>query len=281
MPIAFHTIERDDDPRLDDFRDIRDRDARGEASRPGLFVGEQLQVIERMLAVKGMTKSIVIAPRWRARLEAIAASRPIAEHVPAYVVASDLIERVAGFHIHRGAVAVGYRPPREATTLDAAVPDRGGAGPLTLLIGEDITNIDNIGGLFRDGAAFGVDAVVLSPACHDPLYRKSIRVSIGHVLTTRWARCERWPDDIERLKREWGITLIAATTDPAAKPIDAIDRPGRVGVVVGSEFSGLSDTALSACDLAARIPMAVGVDSLNVSVAAAVMLHRFSRAPRA
>jgi len=280
MPLAFHTIEREDDQRLDDYRDIRDRDARGEASRPGLFIGEQLQVIEKMLAVRGMTKSIVIAPRWRERLEAIAASRPIAEDIPVYVVATERIERVAGFHIHRGAVAVGRRPPDEATTLDAAVPDRGGDGPLTLLICEDITNIDNIGGLFRDAGAFGVDAVVLSPSCHDPLYRKSIRVSIGHVLAMRWARCERWPDDLERLKREWNISLIAATTNRGANSVDAVDRPRRVGVVVGSEFAGLSETAQRACDLAARIPMAAGVDSLNVSVAAAVMLHRFSRAPR-
>jgi tRNA G18 (ribose-2'-O)-methylase SpoU len=156
-----------------------------------------------------------------------------------------------------------------------------GDGPLTVLLCDGIGNVDNIGMLFRNAAALAVDAVVLSPTCHDPLYRKAVRVSIGHVLRVPWARSRAWADDLDRLGRDWGLTLIGAATAARARPLDEIERPLRVGVVVGQEHDGLSPEALQRCGELARIPMAEGVDSLNVAVAAALCLHRFSRGRRA
>jgi len=283
--LSITPIESWDDTRLDDYRDIRDRDLRGEQSRPGLFIGEQWLTVEKMLSLPGVTKSVLLTPRWVQRLantEMGMGTGPGAKPAPVYVVSDDLMARVAGFRIHRGVLAVGYRPPPERLMIGAAVPFRDERErALTVLLCEDVANIDNIGGLFRNAAAFGVDAVVLSPKCHDPLYRKSIRVSIGHVLTIPWARSSDWHADLARLKGEWSVTLIAAATDDArTQPLDSIKRPKRIGLIVGREFDGLSPQTLELCDHVARIPMAAGIDSLNVTVAAAVCLHRFTHGAR-
>lgn len=254
-----------DDPRIADYRDIRDR-ARAD---PALFVAETALVVERMLALPGVTRSVMLAPRW---MDRIAPQAP--PGVPVYVAALPLMQQIAGFPIHRGVLGVGSRAAVERQTLDEAV----GRSPRTLLLCEDITNIDNIGMLFRNAAAFGADAVVLSPRCHDPLYRKSLRVSIGHALTVPFARSTDWSGDLDRLARDRGITLIGAATTGDAVPIDAIEPPDRVGLIVGREHDGLSPATLRRCSVVARVPMAPGVDSLNVAAAAAVCLHRLSRA---
>jgi tRNA G18 (ribose-2'-O)-methylase SpoU len=258
------------DERLEDYRDIRDRDLHG---RKGLFIGEQTLVVEKMLRGPGLTRSVLALPRHAERLAQLAAPE-----VPVYAAEQEVIRAVAGFEIHRGVLAAGVRPPPEALTLDAAVPRR--PGPLTVLICEETRNIDNMGLLFRNAAAFGVDAVVLSPSCHDPLYRKCLRVSIGHVLDIPWARSHDWAGDLQRLKREWGLALLGAATGPGSRNLDELGPPQRVGILVGSEYDGLSDVARNACDRLIRIPMAPSVDSLNVAVAAAVCLHRFSQSQR-
>ncbi len=270
------TITDPDDPRLDDYRDIRDRDLLGPDGRPGLFIGEQALTVEKMLAIPGLTKSVLLAPNWVDRIAPLAP-----EDVPVYVAHADALKQVAGFPIHRGVLAVGHRPDPATRTVDAVLDLLPAArtGPLTLLLCENITNIDNIGLLFRNAAAFAVDAVILSPKCHDPLYRKSIRVSIGHVLTTPWAISDDWEQDLARLQ-DRGVTLIAAAIGPDARGLDEIARPERVGLIVGQEYEGIAPATLEQADHIVRIPMAAGVDSLNVGVAAAVCLHRFSRGPR-
>ena len=270
-------IEDLDDPRLDDYRDIRDRelhgrdglDGDGPPGRGGLFIGEQLLVVERMLGLPGVTRSVLIAPRWRDRVGPLAPPQ-----VPVYVAPLTLMKRVAGFDIHRGVLAVGNRASVEREGLELP-PD----GPLTLLLCEEIRNIDNIGLLFRNAAAFGVDGVLLSPRCHDPLYRKSLRVSIGHALTVPFARSRDWPADLGRLRAK-SVTLIAAATAPDAVDLETLSCPRRVGLLVGSEYDGLPAATLKLADHIARVPMAAGVDSLNVAVAAAVCLHRFSTGRR-
>ena len=152
----------------------------------------------------------------------------------------------------------------------------------TVLVCESIRNIDNIGSLFRVAAAFGVDAVVLSPDCHDPLYRKSLRVSIGHALSIPWARSEDWAGDLDRLRTRHDLHLIGASVGDGSTLPEAVptDYRNRIGLVMGSEFDGLGSESTSGCDALVRIAMAEGVDSLNVAVAAAVLLDRFSTAPR-
>ena len=270
MPIInIHKIE---DPRLADYRDIRERQLQGPEGFPGLFVGETRLIVERMLEVPGLTKSVLLSPTWVDRVAPLAPP-----DVPVYVATLDVIEQVAGFNIHRGMLAMGRRAAIERPALDPSLLAR---ESVTLLLCEDISNIDNIGLLFRNAAAFGVDAVLLSPRCHDPLYRKSLRVSIAHVLDVPFVRCPDWAAELRRLKEDAGITLIAAATRPGSVDIDTVPPPRRVGLVVGQEFDGISAPTLDLCDRVVRIPMAAGVDSLNVAVAAAVCLHRFSTGER-
>lgn len=270
-PNVFEVIDLDD-PRLADYRNIRDRGLRGPDGIPGLFVGEQPMVVERMLSMPGVTKSVLVVTTWADRIAPLAPP-----DVPVYVAPLDLMRHVAGFTVHRGVLAVGYRAKVERPSLQAIIS---GDGPLTLLLCEDITNIDNIGLLFRNAAAFGVDGVLLSPKCHDPLYRKSLRVAIGHTLTVPFARSEDWSGELARLQQEWNVTLVAAALDERAVELDSAPCPKRVGLVVGPEFDGLPSATLDQCDAIVKVPMAPGVDSLNVAVAAAVCLHRFSTGNR-
>ena len=200
----------------------------------------------------------------------------------------EIFEGLKAYHLPDGGIGL-FRPDKNIKRMNVSArrmvmpeldPDLSRREALTLLVCENITNIDNIGFLFRNAAAFGVDAVLLSPRCHDPLYRKSLRVSIGHALTVPFVRSTDWTAQLDRLRREWGVTLIAAALDPRAEDLDAVARPGRVGLVVGQEFEGISPETLDRCDHIVRIPMAPGVDSLNVAVAAAVCLHRFSTGQR-
>lgn len=270
-PAAVIEIEDLADPRLDDYRDIRDRELRGPDAFGGLFVGEQALVVERMLARPGVARSVLVAPQ---RVGRIAPQAP--PGVPVYVAPVPIMRALAGFNIHRGVLAVGYRSAVERAALEIPPPGR----PQTLLLCEEVRNLDNIGFLFRNAAAFGADGVLLSPGTHDPLYRKSLRVSIGHALTVPFARSGDWHADLRRLRERDGITIIAASAGDGALDVESLPRPGRVGILVGAEFEGLSPATLACCDHVARIPMAPGVDSLNVAVAAAVMLHRFSNAER-
>ncbi len=261
-----------DDPRLADYRDIRDRGLLGPEGLPGLFIGEQPLVVKRMLSTPGLTKSVLVLNTWADRIAPFASA-----DVPVYVAPLELMTLVAGYEVHRGVLAAGYRAKVERPNLDDILRRD---GPVTMLICQDITNIDNIGLLFRNAAAFGVNGVLLSPKCHDPLYRKSLRVAIGHTLSVPFARCDDWLGELDRLKRDWNLTLIAAAIDERATELDSVDRPERVGLVVGPEFDGLGAATLDRCDFVVKVPMAPGVDSLNVAVAAAVCLHRFSTGKR-
>jgi len=258
------------DPRLDNYRGIQDRTVR---RRAGLFVGEGLLVVERMLALPGVTDSVLVAEGVANRL--LPATPP---DVPLYVAPLDVLRTVAGFDIHRGVVAMGRRSPFEDRTLAEIVPSRPRSA--CLLACEGITNSDNVGLLFRSAAALGAAGLILDPTSHDPLYRRSVRVSIGHVLTVPWARARDWPADLARLKAERGLALIGAATDPECDPIDALAAQDRCVLVVGSEGAGLARATLDVCDHVVRIPMAPDVDSLNVAVAAAILLHELVRTGR-
>ena len=277
MPIT--TVDRADDPRLEDFRDVMSRDGRGPDGRPGVFIGEQPLVVEAMLDRPGTIRRILVAENKRGWLEKVLADRGDPD-LEAIVVPRDLMESTAGFPIHRGILASGDRAGLDDRTIDEIVPppDR----TATILVCESIRNIDNIGMLFRVAAAFGVDGVLLSPDCHDPLYRKSLRVSIGHALRIPFARSTDWSTDLDRLGAAHGLCRIGASIEgtPATDDVAATGPRDRVAVLMGSEFDGLGPVATKACDRLVRIAMAPGVDSLNVAVAAAILLDRHSTADR-
>lgn len=272
MPLAPIIITSLDDPRLDSFRDVRDRDLYG---REGVFVAESEPVIRRLLRTPERFVSLLMTPhRYESMRDAL---NILPEYVPIYVVDLDLMCGVAGFHIHRGALAIARRPSDAELSIEAVLEPLKSSAKLKILLAEGITNVDNMGGLFRNAAGFGIDAIVLDPTCCDPLYRKSVRVSMGHVLSLPYAVSANWPEDIERLRREWGIFVVAAEKCDGAKPLWELPRPQKWGLLLGSEGNGISARALRECDITAEIPMSARVPSLNVATAAAVFLYEMSR----
>ena len=295
MALQVVQITSWDDPRVDVYRDVRDADLRG---RDGLFMAESELVVRRLLKMPQRLHSLLLSPEKFARLrEALEEHLP--ETVPVYVAELRLMHEIAAFHIHRGTLAAGYRLPAEALSLDAALghlrpgaasassalQSAGGAPHssrhLTLLLCEGVTNVDNMGALFRNAAAFGVQGVVLDPTCCDPLYRKAIRVSMGHVLSIPYAVSDNWPADIARLRDEWGMTIVAAEVHERAKPLWNMPQCERMGLLFGSEGHGLTPAALQLCDAVCEIPMADNVPSINVAVASAVFLYERRRGKKA
>jgi tRNA G18 (ribose-2'-O)-methylase SpoU len=249
-----------DDPRLADYRALRDADL------PGAFIAEGALVVRSLLSSSYRVRSVLVTPR---KLAALADVLP--SDVPVYVASRPLLKSVVGFDLHRGAVAAADRPSPAA---DAATVVRGARA---LLVVEDVSDAENMGSLFRNAAAFGVDGVLLSPRCCDPLYRRTVRVSMGHVLHVPFARVDAWPAAIDDVVRAAGFTVVALT--PAADAADVAGvRVTRPAVLVGAEGPGLTDVALARADTRVRIPMRAGVDSVNVATAAAIALHRLVHA---
>ena len=272
-----HVTDRDD-PALEDFRDIQDRDRRGPDGRPGVFIGEQTLVVEKMLTMPHLLRRILVSETRQDWLETVL-SRHDHPTVECLVAPQSMLESIAGFPIHRGVIASGDRSRLDRRSLDDVIPTDSDTDA-TLLVCESIRNIDNIGMLFRTAAAFGVTGVILSPDCHDPLYRKSLRVSIGHALSIPFTRSKNLLVDLEAVQ-DRGFELVGASIAGQVE-VTETSVPGRRrnALVVGSEFDGLSDATTAMCDRLLRIGMARGVDSLNVAVASAVLLDRLTTAPR-
>lgn len=259
-------IDDPDDPRLVDYRDLTDAElrARREADE-GLFVAEGVHVIRRLVRSAYPVRSVLVAPR---KLEALREDLA-GLTAPVYVASQDVLNRVVGFNIHRGAVAVAGRlaPQRaEAVAANAA----------RVVVVEGMTDQENLGLIFRNAAGLGIDAVLLCPRTCDPLYRRTVRVSMGHVLATPHARFVRWPHGLDDLNAA-GFKTVALTPDPSAVDLDAVDpRPtDKVAILVGAEGPGLTPGAMARAGVRVRIPMAAGVDSLNVAAAAAIAFHHF------
>ena len=234
----------------------------------GYFVAEGKLAV---LAVLGSPYPLLSVLVLRRRL-AVVAELPLPPGVPVYVVEDGVMSAVAGFDVHRGVLGLAARlaSPDPADLLAAAGP-----GPVVIV--EGVNDQENLGAIFRNAAAFGVTAVLVDPTCADPLYRRSVRVSLGLVLRVPFTRLSPWPASLG-LVTSSGFTLLALTPRPVAKSLDAVAeelRGEKVAVVVGAEGPGLSEAVLGRCRLV-RIPMAAGVSSLNVAAATAVALYRFA-----
>ncbi len=266
-------IDDPSDPRLADYRDLKDADLR---LRQGLFIAESREVVRRLLSGgRFRTRSVLLTPPGLEGLrDVLEAARP---GIRILQTGQDIVRAIVGYNFHRGCLAVGERgaEPSLREVLDPP-------GPRLALALEDLTNPDNVGGVFRNAMAFGAGAVLLSPACADPLYRKAIRVSIGGSLSVPFARLSDWPNGLGRL-RESGYTVIALT--PRAEAADialfgtARPIPERVALLLGAEGGGLSAAARRVADLEVKITMAPGVDSLNVATACGIALHRLRGSP--
>jgi len=270
-----HLVTDPVDPRVEVFRDVRDRDLRG---RDGLFMAESEMVLQRLLAHPEQLHSILLSPnkfeRFAERL------RVLPDSVPVYTAEIEIMGSISGFHIHRGVLAAGLRPEPATLRPEVALDSLRGDGPCTLLVAEGVTNVDNIGAFFRIGAAFGVDGLLFDATCCDPLYRKAVRVSMGHVLSVPWSMAAegQWLETLQSLRDEWGMTLIAAESGCDAMPLWDVKWPERCAIVVGSEGPGLPGETLDLCDAAVEIPMQGEVPSVNVALASGICLYERTRA---
>lgn len=252
-----------DDPRLDDYRGLTDSALRA-VSEPagGLYIAETVTVIERAVAAGHRPRSVLVAERRVEEMRRVLGDLP----VPVLVVSDDLAEQVTGFAVHRGALA-----SMERSAL-APVADVIRGARLVLVL-EGLGDHANVGAAFRAAAGLGADAVLVSARCADPLYRRSVRVSMGTVFQVPWTRMDDGAAGLGELTAQ-GFDIAALALDERAVPLDvyAAERPDRVALLLGSEGEGLSQDALAAADTVVTIPMSGGVDSLNVASAAAVAL---------
>ncbi len=251
------------DPRLADYRDLRDVELRKHLeSDQGLFIAEGEKVVRRAVEAGFAARSFLMARRWLPGLDDVLGSTD----APCYVVDEDLAEAVTGFHVHRGALASLHRValPSVEQVLD---------GARTVVVLEDVVDHTNVGAIFRCAAALGVDAVLLSPRCADPLYRRSVKVAMGAVFSVPYARIEQWYDAVAALSAA-GFTTVAMTLGADSVAIEeAVTGRDRVALLMGTEGHGLSERWISTADVRAVIPMSAGVDSLNVAAATAVACY--------
>ncbi len=261
MPIR---IEDPADSRVAEYLHLTDVALRRRVEpERGLYIAESEKVIRRALSAGHRPLSFLMAERWLVDLADLVADAETAG-VPVYVGAHPMIEELTGFHLHRGALAAIQRP-------ELASPATVLAGARRVFILEDIVDHTNVGALFRSAAALGVDAVLVTPRCADPLYRRSVRVSMGTVFQVPWTRIDPWPAGVTDLQ-DLGFTVATlALADDAASLDDlATEPPERLALVLGTEGDGLARSTLALSDLTVTIPMTGGVDSLNVAAAGAV-----------
>lgn len=254
------------DERLADYVALTDVALRSRHEpEKGLYIAESSTVLGRALAAGHRPRSVLVSPRWLPDLEAMLTSRdPGDPPVRVYVAEPAVLEAITGFHVHRGALAAMHRPP-----LPPVAEVLAGARRVAVL--EDVVDHTNVGAAFRSAAAIGVDAVLVTPRCADPLYRRSVRVSMGTVFQVPWTWIDPWPDGIALLRDAGFVTAALALSDDSVS-LDALeaDPPERLALVLGAEGDGLKPATVATADVTVRIPMAGGVDSLNVAAAGAV-----------
>jgi tRNA G18 (ribose-2'-O)-methylase SpoU len=259
--VRVSRIDDASDPRLRDFLSLRDVQLRAHReTEEGFFLAEGEKTIRRALDAGYRIRSALLVERW---LEPLG---PLLEDAEALVVEDDLLAATAGFPVHRGALASFERRPLPPTEAVLRASHR-------VVVLEDLVDHTNLGLVFRSAAALGMDAVLLTPRCADPLYRRAVKTSMGAVFAVPWTRIG-WSEG-PPLIRSAGFRLLALTPSPEAVPLAEVDASGRLAVALGTEGRGLSDRWLEQADERVRIPMREGVDSLNVAAAAAVAFHAF------
>jgi len=257
------------DPRLDDFRDLNSVDRRPDLpSGKGLVIAEGVLVAQRMLASRFSPRAFLGTDRRLRELSDDLAGCG----VPYYRASAEVMAEVVGFHLNRGVLAAAPRP------VELTVPEVL-RGARTVAVLEGVNDHENLGSIFRNAAGLDVDAVVFGAGCADPLYRRAVRVSMGHALLVPYARAESWSGDL-KLMQDNGFHLIAMTPGEGSVPLAEALAPlagEKIGVLVGAEGPGLTEHTMRACEVRARIPMSRGTDSLNVATAAALAFYERAR----
>ena len=260
-----------DDERVDDFRDLNSIDRRPDLpAGKGLVIAEGVLVVQRMLASRFIPHAFLGTDRRLAELGGDLADT----EAPFYRASAEVMAAVVGFHLNRGVLGVARRAP-ELTTEQVLI------GARTVAVLEGVNDHENLGSIFRNAAGLGVDAMIFGAGCADPLYRRAVRVSMGHALLVPFARTQSWPGDLELLRSK-GFQILAMTPDVHARSLaDAMGALAgqKVAVLVGAEGPGLTETAMRVSDIRVRIPMSRGTDSLNVATAAAFAFYERIRLP--
>jgi tRNA G18 (ribose-2'-O)-methylase SpoU len=258
--MAITEVRDADDVRLRDYVSLRDTQLRQAVeAEHGLFIAEGEKVVRRAAEAGHTVRSFLLAPRWLGGLRDVIDQAGTA---PCYVAPDEVVEQVTGFHVHRGALAAMERGPLPpmAEVLD---------GARRVVVLEDLVDHTNVGAIFRSAAAFGIDAVLLSPRCADPLYRRAVKTSMGAVFAVPYTRVGSWYDALETL-RSAGFQVLALTPAADAVPLPQVERTDKIALVLGSEGHGLSQRWMRSADARVVIPIEPGVDSLNVNAAAAI-----------
>lgn len=259
-----YRIDDPDDPRVHEYLHLTDVALRTRTEpASGIYLAESAKVIRRALAAGHRPISYLMAERWLEDMADVVADADRLG-VPVYVGDKRVLAEITGFHLHRGAIAAMHRPPPN----DAMELVRSARRVVVL---EDVVDHTNVGAIFRSAAGLGIDVVLVTPRCADPLYRRSVRVSMGTVFQVPWARIDPWPGSVRTLQ-DAGFTVASLALSDGAVPLDelAADPPQRLALVLGTEGDGLRSATVAASDLLVRIPMSAGVDSLNVAAASAV-----------
>jgi tRNA G18 (ribose-2'-O)-methylase SpoU len=244
---------------------LKDRDI---AREHGLFIAEGEHLLRRLIDSPLPTHSVLLSDR---RVDEMAPLVPPA--VPVYVATDATMRDVIGFKFHSGVIAAGVRP--RPLSVDDVIPrDR---ERLTLVVLPEIANAENLGSLYRIAAGFGADAIVLGERSTDPFWRQCVRVSMGTVFKLPTARSLSLIDDLSRLRREWGVSIVGTVLDDRAESLSAFHRDAKTAVLFGNEAQGLDAATIAACDRLVTIPMKLGTDSLNVAVAAGIVMFELTQ----
>ena len=258
-------IDHLDDPRVEPYRSLKDREL---AAMGDLFIAEGEHLVRRLLASDYPCESVLLAER---RAGEISPSVP--ETVPCYVVPDPVMHQIIGYRFHSGVIACGRRKPK--AMLEQVVPrDR---EKLTLVICPEIANAENMGAMIRLCAGFGVDGLILGERSCDPFWRQSVRVSMGTIFRLPYFQSSDLKRDLVRLQKEWRVELAATVLDDRAQALADFARATKLGVLFGNEAQGLDEEIVSICDHRITIPMKLGTDSLNVSVAAGIFLYELTK----
>lgn len=255
-----------DDPRIAFYRNLRERTLRGES----IFLAEGKVVTERLLRSSYPVDSLLLDERYEAEFAPL-----VPPGTPVYVTTEKLLEQIVGFKYHQGVLAAGRRKPEP--TFGEMLPQLSDRPRLRLVVCPEVTKPENLGLVFRTAAAFDIDGVILGPQACDPFSRRVLRVSMGAVLFTPFARSRRLAEDLSTLRAELGVKIVATVVDPLAEPLEDFGFPDKVALLVGGEYYGLCPSLVNLADYRVTIPMSSKVDSLNLGVATGIFVYQMTR----
>jgi tRNA G18 (ribose-2'-O)-methylase SpoU len=268
MALTIIDVASIEHPHLEPYRTLK---RPLEHQKEGIFVAEGEKVVRRLLSSSLRILSILLTPEWFALYRSLLEAR--SETISVHIAKKELMETIVGFELHNGIMAVAKVPER--TTLESII--RNMKRPLFFVAADGIMNSENLGVIVRNCASFGVSALLIGETSCDPYLRRAVRNSMGNIFSLPVVYLSDIAEELRHVRSEYGVTIIAAHPRESSRSIASIDFTGNCCIVLGSEGHGISERVLAACDTEATIPMTMGVDSLNVASASAVIMYEVQR----